>query len=346
MARASSRSSELRPGVYTVTFTLPGFSTVKRDNIELTSDFTATVNADMKVGGVEETITVAAESPIVDVQSITQRTVMTREVIDAMPTGRNIQAVGIMIPGTSLALGGGGALSRDVGGSGNAAAVAAAVPRIGRHGADHRRAAPEQPVRAGRLQRRLLERRQLPGNQLRDRRRLRRDGPGRHARQHGARRTAATRSAGIVFGNYAELVRQLRLAESTVRSNLAGDLTYNPNNRLTNVDTIQKIWDFNPSIGGPIKSDKIWFNYTFRHWGVNKTVADSYFDKNPSPFIYEADLAQPGIDDGHIVSNAGRDRVAGEQQGQDLGLPRRAAEIPQSLGHRGRRFRPKRRPSR
>ena len=44
---------------------------------------------------------------------------MTREVLDAIPTGRNIQAVGIMITGTAIALGGGGALSRDVGGSGN-----------------------------------------------------------------------------------------------------------------------------------------------------------------------------------------------------------------------------------
>src|SRR5436853_4542699 len=55
---------ELRPGTYSVTFTLPGFSTVKRDAVELTSDFTATINADLKVGAVEETITVSAESPV------------------------------------------------------------------------------------------------------------------------------------------------------------------------------------------------------------------------------------------------------------------------------------------
>ena len=108
----------LRPGVYSVTFTLPGFGTVKRDEIELTSDFTAQVNAEMKVGTLEETITVTGESPIVDTQGITQRVVMTRDVLDVLPTGRNIQAIGIMIPGTALSLGGGGALSRDVGGSG------------------------------------------------------------------------------------------------------------------------------------------------------------------------------------------------------------------------------------
>src|SRR5499427_1756779 len=52
---------DLRPGTYTVTFTLPGFSVVKREGLELTSDFTATINADMKVGALEETITVSAE---------------------------------------------------------------------------------------------------------------------------------------------------------------------------------------------------------------------------------------------------------------------------------------------
>src|SRR5688500_12773175 len=112
------RIVSLRPGLYTVTFSLPGFAVVVREGIELTSNFTATVNAEMKVGAVEETITVTGESPIVDTQSITARTVMTRDVLDALPTGRNIQAVGIMIPGTALAVGGGGALSRDVGGSG------------------------------------------------------------------------------------------------------------------------------------------------------------------------------------------------------------------------------------
>ena len=67
--RASTGSSTCGPGTYSVTFTLPGFSTVKRDGIELTGTFVATVNADLKVGALEETITVTGETPIVDVQS-------------------------------------------------------------------------------------------------------------------------------------------------------------------------------------------------------------------------------------------------------------------------------------
>ena len=69
---------------------------------------------------------------------------------------------------------------------------------------------------------------------------------------------------------------------------------------------IQKIWDVNPSIGGPIFRNKVWFNYTFRHLGSTKTKTDAYVDKNPSQFIYDPDFTKPGVDDGHIVSNAGR----------------------------------------
>src|SRR5262249_32407561 len=59
----------LRPGTYSVTFTLPGFNTVKRDGIELAGSFVAAVNADLKVGAIEETITVTGQTPIVDIQS-------------------------------------------------------------------------------------------------------------------------------------------------------------------------------------------------------------------------------------------------------------------------------------
>src|SRR6266508_3386262 len=71
-ANGAYRIENLRPGIYALTFTLPGFSNVKKDAIELSSNFTATINADLKVGAVEETVTVSGESPIVDVQSNTK----------------------------------------------------------------------------------------------------------------------------------------------------------------------------------------------------------------------------------------------------------------------------------
>ena len=80
----------IRPGTYSVTFTLPGFNTVKRDGIELAGSFVATVNADMKVGAIEETITVTGETPIVDIQSTARQQVLNKDVIEAIPTGRNL----------------------------------------------------------------------------------------------------------------------------------------------------------------------------------------------------------------------------------------------------------------
>src|SRR5262245_33493058 len=62
------RIVDLRPGQYTVTFTLAGFNTFKRDGIVLTTGFTANVNAEMKVGALEETMTVTGEAPVGDTQ--------------------------------------------------------------------------------------------------------------------------------------------------------------------------------------------------------------------------------------------------------------------------------------
>ena len=96
------RIIELRPGSYTVTFALPGFLTVMRDGIVLEANFAAQVNAEMRVGSVEETITVTGQSPIVDVQSTVRREVMSREVLDALPTGRNYQTLAAALPAVSM----------------------------------------------------------------------------------------------------------------------------------------------------------------------------------------------------------------------------------------------------
>jgi len=96
------RIVDLRTGTYTVTFTLPGFSTVKREGIELSGTFVATINADLKVGTLAETITVTGETPIVDVQSAKVQQTMNRDIITAIPTSRN--ATGIMTLAASAAI--------------------------------------------------------------------------------------------------------------------------------------------------------------------------------------------------------------------------------------------------
>ena len=93
------RIVDLRPGVYTVTFTLPGFSTFKREGLELTAGFTAAVNADLKVGELAETITVSGESPVVDLQNVRQQTTLSRTTLEALPTTGRISQLVNFIPG-------------------------------------------------------------------------------------------------------------------------------------------------------------------------------------------------------------------------------------------------------
>src|SRR5688572_8852996 len=95
------RIVDLRPGTYTVTFTLQGFSTVRREGIELTGDFVATVNGDLRVGNLEETITVTGESPIVDVQSARVQSVVDRDVLTAIPSSRNANGIQALVAGMS-----------------------------------------------------------------------------------------------------------------------------------------------------------------------------------------------------------------------------------------------------
>ena len=93
---------DLRPGTYDVTFTLPGFSSLKREAVIVPANVSVPINADLKVGSLEETITVTGASPVVDVQNTSKVQVMTRELMDTIPSARNIQSVGSLVPGVRL----------------------------------------------------------------------------------------------------------------------------------------------------------------------------------------------------------------------------------------------------
>ena len=101
---------DLRPGVYRVTFTLTGFSTIVRPEVELPSNFVATINADMKLGSLAETITVSGQAPMVDVTQASRTDVVTREMLDVLPTTRHVFSVSNMLPGIRFA-------TPDIGGS-------------------------------------------------------------------------------------------------------------------------------------------------------------------------------------------------------------------------------------
>src|SRR3989442_4383926 len=93
---------DLRPGTYTVSFTLPGFKTVKREGIVLEGAFAATVNASLEVGAIEETVTVTAGSPVVDLQSTQNQSVINRQALDVLPAARTMQGGASLVPGVSF----------------------------------------------------------------------------------------------------------------------------------------------------------------------------------------------------------------------------------------------------
>jgi hypothetical protein len=120
------RVIDLPAGVYSVTFTLTGFGTVQQEGIELSGSLTATVNTQMRVGGVQETITVSGVSPIVDVQSARRQQVMDNAIITSIPSARQFQNLAVLVPGLTVTG------TQDVGGIG-----ASATRSFTSHGAEN-----------------------------------------------------------------------------------------------------------------------------------------------------------------------------------------------------------------
>ena len=104
---------DLRPGTYSVTYTLPGFGTQVRDELVLQTDFAMNIDITLTVGALEETVTVSGEQPVVDVQQVQRVEVLTREVQEAIPTGRSTWSYAALIPGVKVN-------QPDVGGTGGA----------------------------------------------------------------------------------------------------------------------------------------------------------------------------------------------------------------------------------
>jgi carboxypeptidase family protein len=283
---------DLVPGQYAITFSLPGFTTVKREGIVLTDGFTAPVNADLKVGSIEETITVTTASPVVDVQSSNNfRTVITADTMSAIPAGsRNIQALGILIPGTGLQAGGGAAISRDVAGSG-----ALQQSPLTFHGSTNTVIA-------------------VDGFRTSDT-----NGTGQYANpfndgsfqevgystgadsaemaQGGLRINQVPKEGGNGFkGQF--LINGTGSAWQW--DNLNDDLR---GRGITNVVKNERTHLYNPTFGGPLKQDRLWFFTSVMHQRVDKTVVDSYYDGDPDPVKYSPDLTRPAVDD-HWSANA------------------------------------------
>jgi hypothetical protein len=270
---------DLQPGIYSVKFTLTGFAPVERAGVELSGSFTARINADLRVGGLEETIRVTGETPVVDVQSTQQERVLDREILDSLPNAGLRTALGVLIPSVDFR-------RQDVGGAG----VRAVTGNMVAHGARSEDAGTtlngmtiatfgtgaatatiflnpmgiqEMAIDTG------SNDATLNAGGVRTNYTLREGGNAFH---------------GVVFGAFAPGGLQ--------SNNLTPDLI---KRGLTAPNQIKANWDINPAFGGPILRDKIWFFGAARYNVNSDYVAGLYWNKNtnnPNAWTYEPDTTR------------------------------------------------------
>jgi hypothetical protein len=274
------RIVDLRPGPYTVTFTLPGFATVRREGIELRGEFVATVNADMTVGAIEETLTVTGQAPLVDIRSSRDQTQFEGETLDALPGTGRLSMLSALIPGANLTV------------QTQRAGDDRSQTRFSVHGA------PEaQPIVDGVNQ-------QIVGctigcfvfSQLNIQEVVVESAGGGADRDFGGLQlTMVPRDGGNTFSGQAMFSYS---APSFVSSNISDELlarNLNPDR----LGTLKKYRESGAGVGGPIKRDRLWFFAAARE-GVTQTYADGvYWNKltQPQSLLYEPDVARGEVND-------------------------------------------------
>jgi hypothetical protein len=278
------RITELLPGAYTVTFTLTGFSTFKREGLDVSGSFTTTVNAELKVGSVSETITVAGETPIVDVQNTTRQTVVTHAVMDALPTGRNMFNLGVLIPGVVLATG--GLANQDVGGALGPNTLALAAH--GGHTEDQRftmNGISLSTMIGGGWGGGTIPNLAGVSEMLFDTSAVDASLSTGGVRINFIAKDGGNRFSGLVLGNFAN--SSMQGSNYTDRLKARG---------LTTPGDIQKNWDFNPGFGGPLMKDRLWFYLSGRSQGANTFAPGQFYNKNANDlnaWTYVPDPSRP-----------------------------------------------------
>jgi len=267
------RIEDLRPGTYTITATLQGFSTYKREGIELTGTFTATINADLKVGALSETITVSGETPVVDVQSASREITLSTDVVKSIPTVRSYNGIVVIVPGVVTNL--------------NDTVTGTATTQFPIHGGRNNE---------GRLTIDGLNIGNPPGGN---------QPPAYIADVGNAQEVTFITSGGLGETETAGLT--MNIVPRTGGNRLTGSLFFSATgqnlqaNNLTSelqaagapVPTpLQKVYDLNGAIGGPIKQDKVWYYINARTQGSTRLISGIFANANAgdaSKWLYVAD---------------------------------------------------------
>lgn len=276
------RIVDLRPGMYTVTFTLTGFNTFKREGVELSVGFTATVNAAMTVGAIQETVTVSGASPIVDTQNIIQQRVISREVRDALPLPSNSGAYVAILPGAVQ-----NPANQDVGGN-----MGENRQQFTVHGS---RTADFQQLRDGQFFGTMV----AAGNYMssvnptsvQEVTILTAGGLTAESETGGAQINVIARDGGNAFhgtfqANFGHRDLQADNLDDELRARGA-----------TTSPFIKQMSELAGGFGGPIKRDKVWFFGSARRWISQSFQPGNFFNQTQGTLFYTPDPERPAFED-------------------------------------------------
>lgn len=280
------RIEELRPGNYVLTFTLPGFTTVRRDGIQLTGTFVATVNAELRVGAVAETITVTGEAPTVDVQSTVRQRVLDREVLEVLPSSRAPAHMAALTPNVTASTHDVGGSRGDGSGRGDMLARGVADSRImiaglvtqsgtgSSHGVYNMEAYEEVVVDTGAVSAEYYT--------------------------GGVRINFIPRAGGNTFsGAFLAAYSNNDMSGSNVTQELR-------DGGLTTPNSIKQLLDVNPAFGGPLRRNRVWFHAAGRYSRAYNYTAVR-FNKNAGNanlWTYEPDLDREATATENDIRNA------------------------------------------
>ena len=249
----------LETGEYAVTFTLPGFSTVVRDAVELSAGFTANVDIELPVGALEETVIVTQASPEIDVQSVERRETMDRDVYEVLPTARSYDAMALLVPALNIQGGPTTSVSADTGGI-----TGGGTNRLSIHGSRDA----DSVVEIDGMDTNQVAYEGAPAGSPFDTAIAEfvydYSGSSAEVETGGVRLNLIPKEGSNAFsgGFFADLAHSSWLAnnidQELVDRGIQGGVEGGP--------ALDQAWGFAPSFGGPLARDRLWFftTYTFR----------------------------------------------------------------------------------
>ena len=275
------RIVDLRPGTYTVTFSLPGFSTVVREELILNAGITLAISASMAVGSIEETITVTGATPVVDVQNVRGQTTLTSEILRSVPTSTNIQGLARLTLGVTQegVLGGGdsgGSKGEPVYGFNQVHGSPTGITMI-----DGMKTSSAYRVpTAHRYLFNSLTAREII---------VETSGGDPESESAGVNINLIPREGGNIFSG--SVVGEFTNSSLQAENNLNDSLT---DRFVTQSNVTEHIYDAGVGIGGPIVADTLWFYGAYRDWGAKESLAGNFRNKIPETLFYEADTGPTG----------------------------------------------------